>query len=431
MWGISTNILRHFHTGEHTMIRKGILRLITVILAMSFLLIPVMGTVSANAPPEGKFVVVSDTLEVGDKGELLIEKDEWIIFDASSSYDADGAIMEYKWTIETVKDGDSYYLYDEDTGSYIEDVGDRQAVTQKAKFSQEGKWIVTLQARDNGAGGDTQYSEFVQVVEVEERSSTVDFDLASFFISIPSILILLIVVLVLFVGIARGKGTDHFIQGVLVERRGTGDKSSTRKRSRGRSRKKGRGSAKPAKAVAVKRKVAQTAVAQAQTPAGADTGFQPAQDQIDLQPYRERALGWEQQNIDITPLKQVLASAQAGGVPSEEIGTYFANFEGLVNKMRELQNEASVWDKETAFEEDLRQIRIFNNPTNLQELKLMKETLGQKVAQAKAKEEAVGFDSKNCPKCQTEMKVPKTRPVEVRCPNPECRQRCVYKKKGT
>ena len=45
------------------------------------------------------------------------------------------------------------------------------------------------------------------------------------------------------------------------------------------------------------------------------------------------------------------------------------------------------------------------------------------------KPEFFGSDTKNCPRCKAEVKVPQTRPVEVQCPS--CGQLLVYKKKKT
>jgi len=397
------------------MMRTRTLSLVASFLAICLMLITALSVVSANAPPDPKFVIIADSLIISDDGEIQVETDDWIRFDATSSNDADGKIMYYRWDIKLSEE--EYYTGDDDTVYRDVDTGE---ASLKIRFTKEGTYTIILKAGDDGTEGEQETAEFRQTIEVKEKEAPV----TSLFCS----LILLVLVAIFGVAIA----TKHFVRGVLVtgrekEKPGRGKKEKAKGRG-----KKGRGKGrKRASAEAPRRRKA----AVAQPPAGAAAAapeaasFKPPEQQINLQPYRERLQGWEQMNVDVSPLTPVFSDAEAGKIGTDVLDTQFANFDRLIGRMNELKMSVNEWRDVTGFDNEIREIMIFNRPVEVNELEAKMRALSEKIEESKRKaaEAAANLDIKFCAKCHSEMQVPKARPIEVRCP--ACGQRHIYKKK--
>ena len=371
------------------------------ILAICLMLFPALSIVSANAPPDPKFVIIADTKTIGEDGEIELEPDDWILLDATESRDADGKIMYYRWTIKD-EDGEPYV--DKDGRQYRNvNTGENSL---KVRIHKEGIFTIILSVGDDGTEGQQKTEEFSQTIVVEEKTRTVE-------------VIYAIVVLIVALVFGAAVGKRHFIRGVLL--------TGKEKEKGGKKGKRGRGRRRAAKSTP-RRKVAVARPTAAATAAPRAESFGPPEEQIRLQPYKEKLQKWEQMNVDVSPLRQVVSDAEAGKIKAGVVDAQFANFEGLVTEMNNLKMSVNEWKDLEGFDNEIREIMIFNNPLRNNELKAKMNTLRNNIAAAKREKEATpNYDMKHCAKCHTEMKVPKTRPVEVKCE--QCGQRHVYKKK--
>jgi len=368
------------------------------ILAICLMLFPALSIVSANAPPDPKFVIIADSLTINDDGETEIEPNDWIRFDATSSKDADGAITSYEWTI---RDVDGNYAKNAEGETIKNSPGDGAFL--RVRLDKEGRYTVTLEVKDDGTEGQQKKEIFSQTFVIKEKTHAVEVSYA---------------IVVLFVGLFFGAlvGRKHFIRGVLLTKK---EEKGGGKRAKGRRR--------GAKA-APRRKVAAARSTTAVAAAPRAESFEPQKEQIRLQPYKEQLQKWEQMNVDVSPLKQVVSDAEAGKIKPELVDAQFANFGGLVTEMNNLKMSVNEWKDLEGFDNEIREIMIFNNPLRNNELKAKMNTLKNNIQAAKRKKEAPpDYDMKHCAKCHSDMKVPKTRPVEVKCE--QCGQRHVYKKK--
>ncbi|HID72293.1 MAG TPA: hypothetical protein EYP29_06095 [Thermoplasmata archaeon] len=370
-----------------------LVKLFLPILAVCLVTLLPMPNVSGNAPPDPKFLIVAESKRISDKGEIEIDKDDWILFDATPSRDADGKITYYHWTIKN-EDGD--YYVDEDGRVFNRfDTGE---ASLKVRFNKEGKYdVILIVGDDGGEEGDQKTATFKQTIMIKEKGRDVQMTFT----------VLILVVAAVSAGVAAN---HHFIRGVLLTKR------VEKKRKKRAVRKK-----VPA---AARRRVA------APSPAthASEESFMPPKVGINLEPYREKMKNWEGMNIDVSPLIQVMSDAEKGEINEEVIREQFASFEKLVNDMNNIKLAVNRWAGEIkGFDEEIRRIMTFNEPIKLNELRQMAKELKERIEEEKRKEKEIGFEIKYCAKCHAEMKVPKIRPVEVACE--KCGQRHIYKGK--
>ncbi len=368
------------------------LRLLTTALVLCLVFLPVLAmNASANVPPDPKFTINADTLTIGENGEMQIDEDDWILFDATTSGDADGKIMYYYWTIKTE---DLTYFTDADGRTYRNtDTGE---ATLKVKFDKEGRYDIILFVGDDGTAGTQETSEYQKSIEVKNQTHEVEG------------VFIVVLFLSLFVLGTLGAGTKF--GKTQKGKKGKKGQKKGRKGTRGRKPRKGEVRRMKRVVAAAPRPAVQSAP-QSSEPA---KSFQAPEGQ--LLPYKQKVDLWESQNIDVSVLKQVLADVETGVIGLEVVDNKFAGFGKLVEELNSLRMTVNEFAEVKGYDAEKAGIATFNDPLQISELRAMVSSLSEKVKVEKHVEEEIGYKDKPCAKCHEIMRIPNApRPLDYQC----------------